>query len=302
MAGRSEPISANNTASRMARAFAARVGANWRAAWSGLRRPGDAPLPRHELHRLHWLFWSVMAVIAVLQVAKLFDARSVAWHLGLPDWLAGFFAAVTDIGQSQWYLVPAGIVVLLLLFGDWRGMALLLRAAWLEIGVLAAYAFFAIGGAGIVTNIVKQLVGRGRPVLYPADGWLTFDAFQFDYANGSFPSGHATTAGAAIIVGALIFPRFRLPIILAGLLVTLSRVGVGAHYPSDVVAGLSVGIAFAYLTARFLLRRRVGFELDGEGRIRPRLAAAGCALRRTTAAFLAAPFRALAGSRDPSRA
>ena len=147
-----------------------------------------------------------------------------------------------------------------------------------------------------VTNIAKQIVGRGRPVLYPADGWLTFDSFQFDYANGSFPSGHATTAGAAIVVGVLIFPRLRVPIILAGLLIGLSRVGVGAHYPSDVVAGLCVGSAFAYVTARFLLRRRVGFELDANGRIRPRLEIAGRMLRRSAAVMLAAPFRALAGN------
>ncbi len=296
MAERSEPISAN--ANPVARFFAHRVVANWRAAWASGQRPAHPLRPSHELHHVHWLFWTVMAVIAVLQVAKLFDLRSVDWHLGLPGWLAGFFSAITDVGQSQWYLVPSGVVVLLLLFGDWRGFATRLRAAWFEIGVLAAYAFFAIGGAGVVTNIIKQIVGRGRPVLYPADGWLTFDAFQFDYANGSFPSGHSTTAGAAIVVGALVFPRLRVPIMLAGLLIGLSRVGVGAHYPSDVVAGLCVGAGFAYVTARFLLRRRIGFDLDGKGRIRLRLEVAGRVLRRGVTVMLVAPFRALAGWRS----
>lgn len=276
--------------------FRFRIGANAAAAWARLCDPHRGPRLSGELHDLPAVLWLALVAIAVVQVAVIFDEGSVAWARGLPEWINGVFQFFTEIGRSHWILVPTGVAGLVLLFGDWSGIARALRAAWAEIGALVGYAFFSVGGAAIVTNILKQLIGRGRPVTFDQDGWLSFDAFTFDYANASFPSGHSTTAGAAIMVGALIFPRFRAPIVIVGLLVAGSRVVVGAHFPSDTVAGLAVGISFAYLAARFLLHRRIGFHLDEGGHIRPRLGATRRAVRRGGAgAVLVAPFRALAG-------
>lgn len=273
-----------------------RIATNFGAAWSRLRAPHRGPRPTAELHDLPAVFWLAIVAIAVVQVAVIFDADSVAWARGLPSWVHDVFQVVTDWGRSNGVLQPTGIALLVLLFGDWRGIARSIRAAWAELGALIGYVFFAVAGAGILVNILKQLIGRARPVNFDEEGWLSFDAFSFDYANASFPSGHSTTAGAAMTALALIFPRLRVPIIVVGVLIAFSRVVVGAHFPSDAVAGLAVGIAFSYLTARFLLGRRIAFGLDRAGHIRPRLGATRAAgHRRGIGAVIVAPFQALLG-------
>lgn len=278
----------------------ARTGPNIDAVWSRLRSPHRGPRPHAEHHSIPGWFWFVLAVIATLQMAVIFDEASVAWATDLPDWVRDFFETLTHLGLADWILYPAGAALLVFFFADWRGGDRLLRAAWAEMAALVGYVFVAIGGAGLVTNMLKPIIGRNRPKGFDENGWLSFDAFNFDYDYASFPSGHSTTAGAAMIAAALIFPRFRLPIIAIGCLVAFSRVVIGAHFPSDAVAGLAIGSAFAYVTARWLLRRRVGFVVGQGGHIRPRLrawrrAATDLGLGR----LLTAPALALAGMLRP---
>jgi membrane-associated phospholipid phosphatase len=272
-----------------------RLFANIGAAWSALRRPPRTPPRLASVHGMPWWAWTLGALLAIVFAAAVFDAGSVAWAAALPDWMHSAFRRFTVAGKSDWYLIPSGVGLLVLALGAWRRIDRRLKAAWAEIAALLAFTFFSVGLAAIAVNIVKQLVGRGRPILFAEDGGFTFDAFNFDYANASFPSGHATTAGAAIIVGALLFPRLRIPIVIVGLLIPASRIVIGAHYPSDTVAGLVLGMGVAYSIARFLLRRGLGFRVDAAGRMRPKTTASAASMRRAPAAFFAAPFRALGG-------
>jgi undecaprenyl-diphosphatase len=63
----------------------------------------------------------------------------------------------------------------------------------------------------------------------------------------SFPSDHATLAGAAIAGLFLVDRRLGWAATAAGLLLSADRVYVGAHYPADVVAGLTLGAAVAVI-------------------------------------------------------
>jgi len=275
--------------------FRNRVAVNAGAAWRRLRSPQRWPAPHADHHTIPAWFWFIVVALAVLQVAVSFDEESVAWARDLPDWVRNVFDVITDIGLSDWYLIPSGVLLILFLFLDWQAVDRGLRAAWAEIAALAGYLFVAVAAGGIVTNIFKQIIGRNRPIGFDENGWLAFDSFSFDYAYASFPSGHSTTAGAVMTVAALIFPRFRVPIVAFGLLVAFSRVVVGAHFPSDAVAGLAVGTAIAYVTARWLARRRIAFEVNDGGHIRPRLAATREAARASLSRLLTAPVVALAG-------
>ncbi len=70
----------------------------------------------------------------------------------------------------------------------------------------------------------------------------------------SFPSDHATVAGA-IIIGLLVYAnRWGLAAFVLGLFLAFARVYVGAHYPGDVVAGLIYGAAIGGLTFALLFR------------------------------------------------
>lgn len=96
------------------------------------------------------------------------------------------------------------------------------------------------------SSALKAVFDRARPPA--ADPSLT--ALVPLPADASFPSGHAATAFAAAGVVALLHPRLRVPALGLAALVALSRVYLGVHFPSDVIAGAALGLAVAAVTVR----------------------------------------------------
>ncbi|MGV8840025.1 MAG: phosphatase PAP2 family protein [Bauldia sp.] len=246
-----------------------------------------------------WLAVFAAVLVGVAALALLLDSPSAEWATDLPAGVRSAFAVLSDLGQAQWLLVPSGVLVIVLVMARWEAVAPRLRATWAEIGFLAGYVFLAVGGAALVVNVFKQLIGRGRPVGYEDDGAFSFDPFNFDYGNASFPSGHSATAGAFIVCGFLLFPRLRLPFLAIGLAVAVSRIVVGAHFPSDVLAGLFVGAAWAYALAGLLAWRGIAFHRRGGSLVPIAAAIRGARRRPGWGALLMAPLRALAGPREP---
>ena len=130
--------------------------------------------------------------------------------------------------------------------------------------------------------MLKHMFGRARPKFIDIVGPLHFDAFSFDASFASFPSGHAVTAFAmAVGLGALA-PKLRWPLLALAALVAASRVMIGAHYLSDVLAGAGLGFAAAVLVRRafaargIVFRRRDGgLRLRGAGLVRGLCSGAG---------------------------
>ena len=148
--------------------------------------------------------------------------------------------AVTLLGDPIGITVAAAVLALVL----WR------RGH----GRLAAYVVAARVGAIVLSQGLKHLVDRARPV---------FDAPVAEALGPSFPSGHAL--GSAVFwttCAVLVMPRVRQPLlVLAGavavaVLVAASRVLLGVHFLSDVTGGLLLGLGWAALcTAVFVLER-----------------------------------------------
>jgi len=132
---------------------------------------------------------------------------------------------LTDLGKSTWY-----IIVSLLLFVYWIDK----KPAWSDAALLLLSSTII---SGILVNIVKVIFGRARPQLYADDQLYGFFWGKVDVLYRSFPSGHATTAMAVWVAFALIFPRYRLWLIIVGILISLSRVVLTQHYLSDVLIG-----------------------------------------------------------------
>lgn len=109
-------------------------------------------------------------------------------------------------------------------------VGLLLRRARAE----ALFLVLAVGGANLLNVLVKLAFGRPRPAL-----WESIAPAKFY----SFPSGHAMSSAALVVaLGFLLWQSpWRWPAALVGSLfvlgVGLSRLYLGVHYPSDVLAG-----------------------------------------------------------------
>jgi membrane-associated phospholipid phosphatase len=244
-------------------------------------RTPDAPTGARRRRRLVLGGAAIAAVLIVVSLLVL-DPHSVSWAQNLSKPVRQALGWVTRFGKSDWLLIPSGVFCVALLFADWSRTGRRVAAAWVELGELAGFFFFSVAFAGITTNLVKWTVGRSRPVLFDSDGTFTFTPLSFDYAHVSFPSGHATTAAAAFMAIALIF-RGRWPVIgvavVGATAIALSRVGVRAHFPSDVVAGLFVGSAFTFLYAHALGAHGVAFQVQADGRLMPKTVAIRRVLR-----------------------
>lgn len=176
----------------------------------------------------------------------LLDALAMRMTGRWPEWLRQIAMASTDAVQ----LVPV-----LLALGAGMALALLLnRRRWLETG---CYTLASVLMASAFTHALKPVVGRARPTVFEAEGLAGRRLFDGSFDYVSFPSGHATHAAAFFAALAFAFPRLRLPFALLGLWFALTRVLIGVHHPSDVIAGLLVGLGAAILTAR--IASRMGF-------------------------------------------
>ena len=153
-------------------------------------------------------------------------------------WSTHLIQFVTDLGSTPIAVAVAVVVAVVEMF----------RAAnrW-----IAPFLLTVLLGEVVLVNTVKQLLDRVRPTFNPIAETL----------GPSFPSGHSATAAAVYASVALVLARRRAPrtrAFLAGaaaaiaVAVACSRVLLGVHWLSDVIAGLAFGWAwFAVCTIAF---------------------------------------------------
>ncbi len=200
-----------------------------------------------------------------------FDVPTYPWLRSLPGEYRSAFRTFTDLGKSDWILGTTGVFCLALLTLDAGRYAFRLRMAIGSVFTYTAFIFYVVSATGLLAIAFKWTLGRARPKLYEAVGPVRFDFFAFDGTYTSFPSGHSTTVAAMATALAFIFPSYRWLIVVGAFWLAFSRVMVGAHYPSDVIAGTLLGMTFTFFTVRALARRRVGFHLSAAGKIQPNM-------------------------------
>ena len=120
-------------------------------------------------------------------------------------------------------------------------------------------------GAGLalaVGKVISELVDRSRPFVADPHGVHLFSGHA---ADPSFPSDHATAAFAIAVAIVLRKRGWGIVALVAATVLSVGRVAIGIHYPSDVLAGAALGAAAALALWWRPLRTRVDGLADWAG-------------------------------------
>jgi undecaprenyl-diphosphatase len=145
-----------------------------------------------------------------------------------PRWVR-LYAVGATLGGDGWLWYAMGLAILLF-GGEAR--------------------FAALGAAGLSSMLsillflrLKRLTGRRRPCQIEPHCWATLlPPDQF-----SFPSGHTMTAFAVATPLSLFYPDLTIGLLFCALSIAMSRILLGMHFLSDVVAGALIGTGLGYL-------------------------------------------------------
>ena len=207
----------------------------------------------------HWRLGFLLALLIAIPFGYFFVDRPLSEYLralnqSAPS-LINFFRAITDLGKSQWVLVPAGLLTLgSLLSLRLRRKDDRWRPEMKKLACRAGFLFSAVAVSGLLVNLLKILFGRARPKLLSEDGIFGFFWLQNTADYWSFPSGHANTAFAFALALSLLFPKLRLPAFAFAIILAASRVIVNAHYFSDVLGGLAAALFSTAILAALFFR------------------------------------------------
>jgi undecaprenyl-diphosphatase len=180
------------------------------------------------------------------------------WTHPLLDWLMPAVSAI-----NAWLPLLLLMVLLVLWHGGKQGRLMILCLA---VGLSVS--------DGIISHTLKKVVGRVRPrdavenvmIRDLGKGSPEFmrlfsppiqrlSAPTGDLRGNSFPSSHVMNLFAAATVVAVFYRRSGAALYLLALLVAYSRIYVGAHWPSDVVPSIGMGILVGWGVTRLLQRR-----------------------------------------------
>lgn len=238
------------------------------------RRRADR-VPRPRVVRAGWpeiIAGLAIAVGLVAAAMLLLDPLVAGLRARLPVGLVTLSERLTDLGLGSVVLWPLGLALAYVLALRPELDAMGQRVASAVIARLG-FLLVSIAGVGLLVSIVKHLLGRARPYMaarLPGDHpQLAFHWLAWKSSYASFPSGHATTVFATAIAFGALFPRARRPLIALAVVVAATRVLLGSHFPSDVIAGAAVATIFVLWMVKVFAGRRLVFQVDAEGCIAP---------------------------------
>ena len=246
----------------------------WAGTATGVRNGG---LGRHTMHVMPRFPWwpstpmhrrerrllqggGIGTAMLVILFAGWLD-RPFACYFEYAEWRRhGPWKALTKIGESHWWLVGAFVLAVACYVARRRSLAM--RFLLL---------FCSVATSGLFVVILKVIFGRARPgLMFSDDPTYGFAFFRTGGEWNAFPSGHSATVAALCGVACILVPRGIILWCLAAGAVASTRVIMGSHCVSDVVAGFYVGIALAIVSG-WCMRSAwaVPWQVGPEGRASP---------------------------------
>ena len=175
------------------------------------------------------LFYTLFFALLTINIEANADSLITQWDQQLfdrfydtPPSNEPMWTIMDGISEAGHYRSIMGLSILMMAYGDedHRNTGKLLSSAYI--------------GAGVMTYGLKHLIRRKRPL----DDTL---------GNPSMPSGHASIAFSAATILGYRYPKWRIPLYIGAGLVGFSRIYLGRHYTSDVLAGAAIGTTMGVL-------------------------------------------------------
>ena len=243
----------------------------WNLIFRGMRRAGIDAQSFYATVGIFLVVGAIIAIAATVAFASLAEhvlaGGTQAFDVAILQWLHGHqskaltavMVEMTYLGTGTVVIVIVGVAALFLWHTEHKHSARLLLAATI--------------GNILLDGVLKLVYHRPRPSVF---------AWQTTAVSSSFPSGHAMSA--TVVYGTVAYLLMRLQkhrwakaltlsaAILLILLICLTRLYLGVHYPSDVLGGIIVGLAWASFcmatleASLALARRRAPKEVVEERR------------------------------------
>lgn len=170
-----------------------------------------------------------------------------------PSWLELVFLDITSLGGATVLSLMTAAVIGFLLVDEKRAAAVVV--------------FASVGGGALLSILLKFMIDRARPDLVP---------HLAEAHTASFPSGHAMLSAVVYLtLGALLSrvegpARVKIYVLTVAIFLTfvigISRLYLGVHWPTDVLAGWCAGAAWATLCWRVALALQRRGEVEGDAR------------------------------------
>lgn len=161
---------------------------------------------------------------------SLFYWLNVTLHIPSIDWLMVFCSKIGNNGLF-WCLVAMVLFLFRNRLGGFHPPIML---------------FIGIGIASVIETLLKTSIARPRPPSIE-ENILQFIELPVSH---SFPSGHTTVSFVSVYILHRFFPRSIYWTLPCALLISLSRIYVGVHYPLDIMAGAALGLTVGMIAMR----------------------------------------------------
>ncbi len=162
------------------------------------------------------------------------------YFINISEWdngvfLKEFFSEITKLGSSSWYfsITIIGFVI----FYINKKLQIIKSRSTNNLSIFFISSFVYILIVGLITQIIKHVVGRPRPNYTNFEDVFSFKSFTLESNFHSFPSGHSSTIFIVCFILVSVLPKLRYFFYFLASVVAFSRVIVGAHFFTDIVAG-----------------------------------------------------------------